>query len=98
MTALPMFLWGGGLPPIHYAPLRLSPLEGMPEPISVGDRFGLLKVKRLDTQTDSRGNRFFWVCRCKCKRLVTVHANNLRSGMTRSCGAACPIPKPRSDR
>lgn len=95
MTSLALFGIFRGLKPVTYAPLRLSPLEGMPEPISVGDRFGLLKVKRLDTQTDSRGNRFFWICRCKCKRLVAVHGNTLRSGMTRSCGAACPIPKPR---
>lgn len=98
MTSLALFGIFAGLKPVTYAPLRLSPLEGMPNPIRVGDRFGRLEIKRLSDRTDAKGNRYFWYCACDCGGRVDVHANQLRAGNAVSCGARCSIPKRQRDR
>jgi hypothetical protein len=48
-----------------------------------GKRYGRLVVEQR--VTSSRGNARF-ICTCDCGNRVVVRGNNLRQGMTRSCG------------
>ena len=48
-----------------------------------GQRFGRLIVIGRD---ESRSGKVFWRCECDCGKIITVQANNLRSGNTTSCG------------
>ena len=54
----------------------------------VGERFGLLTVVKRgpNVRLDQRTTLVTWICRCDCGNVVTVRANNLRSGNTQSCG------------
>ena len=51
--------------------------------IKEGDRFGQLVVLREGQQ--KKGMRKF-VCRCDCGKIKSVYLNNLRRGLTLSCG------------
>ena len=51
-----------------------------------GTRFGLLTVTALGARDGGNGRQ--WECRCDCGRTVTVAGKNLKSGVTRSCGAS----------
>lgn len=48
-----------------------------------GQIFGRLFV--LEFKYHRKG-KSYWLCRCECKREVTVSGGNLRSGHTQSCG------------
>jgi hypothetical protein len=52
-----------------------------------GQRFGLLTAcERRPTPPSDRKKNRYWECVCECGQRVTVRANHLRSGATRSCG------------
>ena len=48
-----------------------------------GEVFGRLTVLERDK---NQGRRTMWKCRCKCGNIVSVRAENLKSGNTKSCG------------
>lgn len=54
----------------------------------LGQRFGRLEViAAAPSAVLSNGKKAVqWKCRCDCGREITVHANNLRGGLTKSCG------------
>jgi hypothetical protein len=54
-----------------------------PQQVS-GQRFGRLTAIRRVGSTSRRISR--WLCRCSCKRMVTVRLDQLRDGTTVSCG------------
>ena len=57
--------------------------------IQIGDQFGLLTViKNLGLRNqNSRDSRESWsLCQCQCGNTIEVRDNNLKTGMTRSCG------------
>ena len=49
----------------------------------VGQRFGRLVVI---SRCDNRGNMTIWKCQCDCGNSTEVYGNNLRRGLTQSCG------------
>ena len=49
-----------------------------------GQRFGRLVAVRYAGV--SKGNQTLWECKCDCGNTVLVHAQNLKSGHTSSCG------------
>lgn len=51
----------------------------------VGKRFGRLVVLSEDDYSNGVRNRMA-ICQCDCGKVVTKRINDLRSGMTRSCG------------
>lgn len=51
--------------------------------ISPKQTYGLLTILNLSTQRTSRP---YWDCRCKCGKLVTVRADDLKAGKSTSCG------------
>ncbi len=56
-----------------------------------GKQFGQLTVlTRGEDKVYSNGKvkRVQWVCKCTCGKIVTVDANSLRDGKTKSCGCA----------
>jgi hypothetical protein len=56
----------------------------MPQKLNLkGERFGRLKVLKEAPQI---GRKTRWLCRCKCKKEVTVTTAELRAGKTQSCG------------
>ena len=60
-------------------------------------------VLRMAVRTFSDGHRrTACVCRCDCGTERVVYAQSLRSGQTRSCGCAKPVPsagrKPKEDK
>jgi hypothetical protein len=50
----------------------------------IGNQYGKLTVLRFD---QTRNGQPFWICRCWCRREVSVRGANLRSGNTKSCGS-----------
>lgn len=57
----------------------------MPEIVDIiGRRFGKLTVIG-ETNTDRWGAQR-WICKCICNKIKIISENNLRSGMTKSCG------------
>jgi len=59
----------------------------MPLPVDLtGQVFGLLTALHLDKTKTAETGRRHWRCRCRCGELISVDANALRSGNTRSCG------------
>lgn len=48
-----------------------------------GQQFGRLSVIQMDGK---KRNHAAWLCQCQCGRSTRVSSNNLRSGMTQSCG------------
>ena len=58
-----------------------------------GQRFGRWTVLGMTTRTSTDGHpRMACVCRCECGTELVVYASNLRSGQTKSCGCAKPVP------
>lgn len=51
-----------------------------------GKTFDRLKVLKLDESSLGQGSRIKWICQCECGNVVSVFANNLIRGNTRSCG------------
>lgn len=53
-----------------------------------GQKFGRLTVlKRAENYiSPNGGKRAQWLCKCECGKEVVVLGNNLRKGLTRSCG------------
>ena len=49
----------------------------------MGQQFGRLTVVRMDGK---KGNHAAWHCLCLCGQTVRVTSNNLRAGVTQSCG------------
>lgn len=49
----------------------------------VGQRFGRLKVLERD---HSRKGATYWFCQCDCGNKVSVNGQNLKRGLTKSCG------------
>ncbi len=47
-------------------------------------KFGRLTALYVDT--DSNKKKRCWVCKCECGKITSVVTNNLKSGITRSCG------------
>lgn len=58
--------------------------RGRPCAVHVGERFGRLVVIRRVENNAHRKVRF--LCRCDCGDEVTVVADSLRNGTTKSCG------------
>jgi hypothetical protein len=54
-----------------------------------GQVFGKLTVLE---QSENKGARTAWRCRCDCGRIVTVVTTSLRSGNTKSCGCVRSRP------
>lgn len=53
-----------------------------------GEKFGMLTVNHRGADRYGKSGRKFitWVCTCDCGNIVTVDANNLRTGNSKSCG------------
>jgi hypothetical protein len=52
-----------------------------------GQRFGRLMVlEAAPPRRDRTRSRLYWCCQCDCGVLREVEGNNLRRGLTRSCG------------
>jgi hypothetical protein len=49
-----------------------------------GQRFGRLVVLKPSPRTV--GKHHYWECRCDCGNTIMAIGNNLRRGVTRSCG------------
>ena len=49
-----------------------------------GQRFGSLVV--ISCEERRRNNRIFWKCLCDCGNIHCVDSQNLRYGLTKSCG------------
>lgn len=58
-----------------------------------GKRFGLLTVTQFarSVKRPDHGRRVFWKCRCTCGTTKEINADNLRRGLSRSCG--CRVGK-----
>jgi hypothetical protein len=53
----------------------------------VGRKFGRLTVVRFSHIEPAKGTTCSaWVCRCVCGNEITVRAQSLKQGHTRSCG------------
>lgn len=58
-----------------------------------GQRFGRWTVLGMTTRTSTDGHkRTACLCRCDCGTERVVYAQSLRSGLTKSCGCAKPVP------
>lgn len=51
----------------------------------VGDRYGKLLVIEEDTKKGNQG-QIKWICRCDCGNVTSILTDNLRTGITKSCG------------
>lgn len=52
-----------------------------------GKRFGrLVAIRREGTYGIGRHKMATWLCKCDCGKETVVISNNLRAGITRSCG------------
>lgn len=57
-----------------------------------GHRYGMLTALSCEGSTkDSRVLK--WRCRCDCGNIVSVLANSISTGLTKSCGCRCRLPK-----
>lgn len=61
----------------------------------VGMRFGRLSVIQKDVRKGNNGQSYY-ICKCDCGKVVSVVANNPRSGHTKSCGCIVGQPFPSS--
>lgn len=52
----------------------------------VGHTFGRLTVLEEDLEGKARTSRICWKCKCECGKEVSVRADYLKSGATKSCG------------
>lgn len=51
----------------------------------VGNQYGLLTVIER-SQEKSDNSHIFWKCKCQCGNEVIINGQNLRNGVTKSCG------------
>ena len=52
-----------------------------------GNIYGKLIVTNFAYRKRSGKNyKYYWACKCDCGRVCTVESNNLKSGITKSCG------------
>lgn len=52
-----------------------------------GERYGVLvAVERINDPNKPKGRCWKWKCKCDCGQTTEALANNLRSGLTKSCG------------
>lgn len=59
-----------------------------------GRTFGRLAVVRVIREKSNSGpDRVRWLCRCRCKKEVTVRQCDLTNGHTKSCGCGIHAPK-----
>lgn len=49
-----------------------------------GQRFGRLTV--LSKGKKDKAQHRFWICKCNCGNIVEINGDNLRRGLTKSCG------------
>jgi hypothetical protein len=66
-------------------PMTTSTSKPMRWKIQIGDAFSLLTVIDKGKTTNGRTR---WMCRCSCGELVDVLDNNLKKGLSKSCGHA----------
>lgn len=57
---------------------------GRPRSNLIGQKFGRLTVKGIDTE--KTGDRWLWICRCDCGATTKASTGSLRCGTTTSCG------------
>lgn len=58
----------------------------MSKPIDMtGQRFGRLTVIEKSYKKDA-SNGLYWLCKCDCGQFTVVSGDNLRRGLTSSCG------------
>ena len=50
-----------------------------------GQKFGMLTVLRESTYKNNTG-RSKWLCECECGDKKVISGNNLKAGLTTSCG------------
>jgi hypothetical protein len=60
----------------------------------VGRQFGRLSVKSLSPRRGNQG-QLRWKCSCECGKQKTVEGNNLKRGVTQSCGCLRHAVRPR---
>ena len=53
--------------------------------IEIGQSFEHLTVLKESRDRGKSGVKK-WICRCDCKKIVTVRGDNLKNGNTKSCG------------
>ena len=52
-----------------------------------GNIYGKLIVTNFAYRKRSGKNyKYYWACQCDCGRVCTIESNNLKSGITKSCG------------
>ena len=49
-----------------------------------GQRFGKLTI--LAKQGSTKNKKTLWLCLCDCSNIVTIQGDNLKAGITQSCG------------
>jgi hypothetical protein len=59
----------------------------------VGRQFGRLSVKALSSRRGNQG-QLRWKCVCDCGKPKVVEGNNLKRGVTQSCGCLRGAPRP----
>ena len=50
----------------------------------IGQKFGRLTVIKFSHLNKWKTN--YWICKCKCNKIVIISSSNLKSGYTKSCG------------
>jgi len=50
-----------------------------------GKRFGRLSVIKLNNR-DSKRREYWWTCQCDCGTVKVIRGDNLKAGITHSCG------------
>lgn len=88
LTKMALVLTGHGA--YHPSPApRVKPGGRAPVKVPIGTRFGALTVLAEGEryQPDAKGYRGRrWLCRCDCDVVRNINMNNLRRGLTLSCG------------
>ena len=52
-----------------------------------GQQFGrLTAIERVRPYSLQAAHYVWWRCKCECGQVVTIMANSLQNGLTRSCG------------
>lgn len=61
-----------------------------------GKRYGKLTVLARDFSIQQTDRHAYWKCQCDCGKIVSVNSNNLRRGISQSCG--CQIGQTTKER
>jgi hypothetical protein len=61
-----------------------------------GQHFG--KLKAIELSGKGAGGHALWLCECECGNTTISYANNLRSGLSQSCGCVRKVTLPESRR